>query len=127
MERRALTFWGSALGVAMALAGLIPVLFPFRQLGLVTPEDRARVWLLSVFTAGVMAILFGVAAWVAGPKMISLRDVVESGGVDQARAAREKADKARGERTSYGNPAAWAVALGGFLIGIYFLLWILRA
>ncbi len=124
MERRALTFWGSALGVAVALAGLIPVLFPFRQLGLVTPEDRARVWLLAVFTAGVMAILFGAAAWVAGPKMITLRDVVESGGVPQARSARAKEEKARGAR--YGNPAAWTVALGGFLIGIYFLMWALR-
>lgn len=123
---RPLTFWGSALAVAMAFAGLVPLLFPFHRLGLVTDADRDRVWLLVVFTAGVMAILFGAAAWVGGPKMISLRDVVESGGVDQARAAKEKADKARGEFARYGNPAAWTVAMGGFLIGIYFLLWILR-
>ncbi len=126
MERRALTFWGSALGVAMALAGLIPVLFPFRQLGLVTPEDRARIWLLSVFTAGVMAILFGTAAWVGGPKMITLRDVVEGGGVAEARAIREKADRARAATPRYGNPATWLIATGGFLVAIYFVLWMVR-
>lgn len=123
---RPLTFWGSSLGVAMAFAGLVPVLFPFHRLGLVTDADRDRVWLLVVFTAGVMAILFGAAAWVGGPRMLTLRDVVESGGIARAREQREKADRARAERPRYGNPASWAVATGGFLIAIYFVLWMLQ-
>ena len=124
---RPLTFWGSALGVAMAFAGLVPVLFPFARLGLVTDADRDRVWLLVVFTAGVMAILFGAAAWVGGPRMVTLRDVLEGGGIAQARAQREKAERARGDRPRYGNPATWVVATGGFLLTIYFLLWALQA
>ncbi len=121
---RPLTFWGSALGAAAAFAGLVPVVFPFRQLGLVTRADHDRVWLLVVFTAGVMAILFGAAALVGGPKMITLRDVVEKGGIVQARAAKEAADRARAERPRYGNPAVWMVTTGVFLVGIYFVLWV---
>lgn len=119
---RPLTFWASALGVAMGFAGLVPVLFPFTRLGLVTEADRDRVWLLVVFTAGVMAILFGIAAWVGGPRMVTLRDVVEGGGIAEARARREKADRARADRPRYGNPATWTVATGAFLVGIYFAL-----
>ena len=123
---RPLTFWGSALGAAMAFAGLVPLLFPFHRLGLVTGPDRDRVWLLVVFIAGVMAILFGAAAWVGGPRMLTLRDVVEGGGIERARAQRERADRSMGERPRYGNPASWAVAMGGFLLAIYFLLWALQ-
>lgn len=123
---RPLSFWGSAAGVAMAFASLVPFLFPFARLGAVTAADRDHIWLLVVFTAGVMAILFGAAAWVAGPKMLTLRDVVESGGVVQARAAREKADRARAATPRYGNAATWLIATGGFLVGIYFVLWMVR-
>jgi len=123
---RPLTFWGSALGVAMAFAGLVPVLFPFRALGLVTEADRERVWLLVVFAAGIVAILFGAAALLGGPKMITLRDVVERGGVTQARAARDATERARLERPRYGNAALWMLATGAFLVAIYFLLWALQ-
>lgn len=123
---RPLNFWGSAAGVAMAFASLVPFLFPFGHLGAVTAADRDRVWLLVVFTAGIMSILFGTAAWLAGPKMLTLRDVVESGGVAQARAVREKAERARAEVRRYGNPATWLIATGGFLLAIYFVLWTVR-
>lgn len=122
---RPLTFWGSALAVAMAFAGLVPLLFPFHRLGLVTDADRDRVWLLVVFTAGVMAILFGAAAWVGGPRMLTVRDVVEGGGIERARSQRDRADRSQSERRRYGNPASWAVATGGFLLAIYFVLWTL--
>ena len=123
---RPLNFWGSAAGVAMAFSSLVPFLFPFARLGAVTAADRDRIWLLVVFTAGIMAILFGAAAWVAGPKMLTLRDVVESGGVAEARAVREKADRARAAAPRYGNPATWLIATGGFLVGIYFVLLMVR-
>lgn len=123
---RPLTFWASALGVAMAIAGLVPVLFPFRQLGLLTEADRERVWLLAVFTAGIMAILFGIAAWLGGPRMLTVRDVVEAGGVTQALGKREMVNRHRNDRPRYGNPATWTIAMGGFLVAIYFVLWTLH-
>jgi hypothetical protein len=123
---RPVTFWGSAAGVAMAFAGLVPVLFPFRRLGLVTAADQGRVWLLVVFIAGVVAILFGTAALLGGPRMITVRDVVDEGGVAKARASREAAARARAERRTYGNAATWLMTTGAFLVAIYFVLWAIQ-
>ncbi|HEU0012151.1 MAG TPA: hypothetical protein VFQ45_00625 [Longimicrobium sp.] len=116
-------FWGSAAGVAAVFAALVPVLTPYRAMGLDPAEDRVRIWLLVVFTAGVMGVLFGLGALLAGPRRaLGIRDVVEAGGsVDRARErARERAEAAPPAYTS--NFAAWTVATGVMLIGVYFVL-----
>ncbi len=120
MNRSAMRFWGSAAGVSIAFSALVPVLFPFEAIGL-PPEEHDFVWLLTVFCAGVMLMLFGLSAWMGGRRGIGMRDVVEAGGVTQAlqRAGRgPSADE--GSYTE--NAAAWSVATGGLLIVIYFAL-----
>jgi hypothetical protein len=118
--RRSVVFWASAVGVAVGFALLVPVLFPFRALGLDPAADRARIWLLTVFCAGVMALLFG-ASGALGGRFLGVRDVYFASGI---RAAVEhhresgKALKARG----WMNAGVWTIACGGSLIAIYFIL-----
>lgn len=119
--RPALRFWGSAAGVSIAFAALVPVLFPFRAIGLDPVAERERVWLLVVFTAGVMLILFGTSALLGGLKWIGVRDVLESGGVRQALERRGKPGPADAYTRNF---ALWCVVEGGMLIAVYFVLWL---
>lgn len=121
MNRSAMRFWGSAAGVSIAFAALVPVLFPFGAIGL-PPEEHDFAWLLTVFCTGVMLALFGLSAWLGGRRGIGMRDVVEAGGVTQAlqRAGRGKS----GDEDSYtDNAAAWCVVTGVLLLVIYFALY----
>lgn len=122
MNRRALRFWGSAAGAAIVFAALVPVLMPYRAMGLDPAAERDRVWLLTVFCTGVMLVLFGLGAWIGGKRSVSLRDVADAGGVSQAleraRAARP-ADDARYTE----NAAAWCVVTGALLLTAYFALY----
>lgn len=122
MNRPALRFWGSAAGAAVVFAALVPVLMPFRALGLDPAVERDFVWLLTIFCTGVMLILFGASAWISGKRSIGLRDVVEAGGVPQAldrAAARGEAEEGRYTE----NAAAWCVVTGALLLLIYALLY----
>ena len=122
MNRAALRFWGSAAAVSIAFAALVPVLFPFRAIGLDRAEDGERVWLLVVFTAAVMFVLFGLSAWLGGRRAVGMRDIVEAGGVRQAmERAGARRDDAPGGYTS--NAAAWCVVTGALLLVIYFALY----
>ena len=118
--KRPLVFWGSAVLAALVFAALVPVLFPFRALGLDPAADRPRIWLLTVFCAGVMAILFG-ASGALGARFVGLRDVLEHRSatiaIERERQARE-GSAARGRM----NPGVWTVAAGASLIAIYFVL-----
>ena len=120
MMKRAMVFWGSAPLAAAAFAALVPLLFPFRALGLDPAGDRTRIWLLTVFCAGVMALLFGTSGMI-GARFIGLRDVLEHRSatiaIERERQARD-GSRARGVR----NPGAWTVTAGATLIAIYFLL-----
>lgn len=118
-------FWGSAAGVSIAFAALVPLLFPFRAMGLDPATERERVWLVVVFYTGVMMVLFGLGAWIGGRRSIGLRDVVEAGGVKQAldRAEREKKSAAAEEAGYTHNAAAWCIVTGALLIVIYFALY----
>ena len=125
IRRPGLAFWGSAVLAAAAFAALVPVLFPYEGLGLVTAADRERVWLLTVFTGGVMAVLFGLSGILSGPRLITTRDVVEAGSVGKAREAVERSLRGHGEeRTRWRNFGTWVVAMGASLIAIYFVLWL---
>ena len=116
-------FWGSAAAVSIGLAALVPALFPFRALGLDPALERDRVWMLVVFCAGVMLLLFGLSALAGGFSRLGVRDVMEAGGVRQAleRLRQRRPDPAAGYTRNF---AWWCVATGGLLVVIYFALWL---
>ncbi|HEV2146211.1 MAG TPA: hypothetical protein VGR37_02210 [Longimicrobiaceae bacterium] len=119
MSGSALRFWLWAFGVAAAVALAAALLFPFEALGLRTAADRERVWLLTVWTAGVMAVLFGATARIGQPG-IGIRDVEDAGSVRGAmEARRQSARSGRGRGLDL-----WLIATGGILIGIYFAGWL---
>lgn len=120
MNHPAARFWGSAAGAAIVFAALVPLLFPFRALGLDPAADRARIWLLTVFCAGVMAVLFGASgAW--GARLLGVRDVVEAKSArDAIERHRESVRAARGRGVR--NAGTWTIAAGGSLLAIYFVL-----
>ena len=125
MNRPALRFWGSAVLSAAMFAALVPLLFPFRALGLEPSADRPRIWLLTVFCAGVMALLFG-ASGLVGVRFLGLRDVLEA---KSATIAIERERQAREELAGRGwrNAGGWLVAAGASLIAIYFVLLLVLA
>jgi hypothetical protein len=116
-----LRFWGSAVAAAVVFSAVVPLVFPYEALRLVTPEDQRRAWLLTVFCGGVMMVLFGMSALLSGPiGGVGIRDVHEAGSVTRAmEAARE-----RRRQTHVGSFATWVVAAGGALVGCYFVLWL---
>ena len=122
VARPAAVFWGSAALAAAACAALAPYLIPFGALGLETTADRERAWLLTVFTAGVMALLFGGSGALGAFNFLSFRDVAEAGSVLKAKEEKRKARTA-GTVPYTRNFALWLVATGVFLIAIYFALW----
>lgn len=125
VSRQGLVFWGSAVLAAVVFAALVPVLMPYERLRLVEAADRERAWLLTVFCGGVMAVLFGMAGLLSGPRLTTVRDVVEAGSVGKALEARERAVKEQGrERLRWRNFAGWLIAAGAALVGCYFALWL---
>ena len=93
---------------------------PYEAIGLRTEPERERAWLLTVWTAGVLAVLFGATARI-GRRGVGFRDVVDAGSVRGAVEARQRAARAgAGEMLD-----VWLVATGGILVGIYFAGWLL--
>lgn len=114
----ALRFWGSAAAASIGFAALVPLLIAVAN----PAEDRHFVWLLTVFTAGVMLALFGVAALIGGRRSVGLRDVIEAKGV--VNALRRVGQEDRGESPPYtSNAAVWCIVTGALLIVVYFALW----
>ncbi|HYH79342.1 MAG TPA: hypothetical protein VEX86_06085, partial [Longimicrobium sp.] len=101
---------------------LVPVLFPFRALGLDPAADRARIWMLAVFCAGIMALLFG-ASGALGVRYLGVRDVYFSHGVADAVERHRQAGAAQRQR-GWMNAGVWTVAFGASLIAIYFVLFL---
>ena len=116
--KRGATFWGSAAGAAAVLALLVPVLFPFRAMGLDPAADRDRIWLLAVFCAGAMALLFG-ASGVLGGRFLGIRDVYFAGSAKQAIDRHRESGEAMKTR-GWMNAGVWTIAFGLCLIAIYF-------
>jgi hypothetical protein len=114
-------FWGSSFLAAAAFGALLGLLFPFGALGLETSAERNQVWLLTLWTSGVMAICFGASGLLIAITPIGFKDVVEAGsvvGAIEARRAERQTD------SPFYNFAGWTVATGLFLILIYFVVWI---
>lgn len=120
----ALRFWGSSAGAAIAFSALVPVLFPFRALNMDPVAERDQVWLLMVFTAGVMMVLFGASGLISGRRAIGVRDVVEAGGVRQALDRASERDERRAAGGYTGNAAVWSIATGALLLAAYAALWL---
>jgi hypothetical protein len=121
VNQAAMRFWGSAAAVSIAFSALVPLLFPFRAIGLDPAVDRERIWLLVVFTAAVMLVLFGLSAWLGGRRLVGMRDVIDAGGAQQAlRRVAERGEPSAGYTR---NAAAWCIVTGGLLLVIYFALY----
>lgn len=113
----ALRFWASAAAASIGFAALVPLLIAVAN----PAEDRHFVWLLTVFTAGVMLALFGLAALISGRRSVGLRDVIEAKGVVNAL---QRVGQDRTESPSYThNAAVWCIVTGALLIVVYFALW----
>jgi uncharacterized membrane protein (DUF373 family) len=110
-------FWGSAAAVSIGFAALVPLLISAAD----PLEDHRFVWLLTVFTAGVMLALFGLAALIGGRRSVGLRDVIEARGVVNAL---RRVEQDRTESPAYtANAAVWCIVTGALLVVIYFALW----
>ena len=114
MTRPALHFWASSVAVAAAVAGAAALLLP-RELG-------TRAWLLTVWTVGVMCLLFGAAALIGAG--VGVREALDAGSTQQAIEA-ERRSRSAGRASFYGDVGWWVVATGGVLVAIYFLAWLI--
>jgi hypothetical protein len=121
VSRTALRFWGSALVLAALFTAATAYLFPFDALRLVTGPDRQRVWLLTLWTAGVMSILFGLAGLLGYGGPIGYGEVQEAGSFAEARERRRLAR--RDAPGFYRNFAWWLVCTGALLVAAYFAAW----
>jgi len=120
-------FWLLAMGVALAISGAAALLQPAGWLGLDTRVERIHIWLLTVFTAGVFAVLFGTSALLGVFRPLGFRDVHDAGSVRAAVEMRDEAirqDRGAGYARNFGW---WTVATGAILIVIYFIGWLALA
>lgn len=123
MSRGVVVFWGAAVGVAVGLAALAAAFLPYEALRLTTAAERERAWLLTVWTAGVMAILFGVSATLGAFGGVGFRDVVEAGSVTEA--TRLHRERLKFDRSGYtGRFDWWLIVTGVLLLVIYFGGWL---
>jgi hypothetical protein len=113
-------FWISSVIAAAAFSVLSVWLFPYAPLGIEGEARRYQVWLLTLWTTGVMSICFGATGLFSSIIPLGFRDVAEAGSVAAAREARRR-------RYSVDSPffnfAGWAVTTGSFLLIIYFAAW----
>lgn len=124
MSRQVGIFWGTALGVALGFALLAALLLPFEAIGLRTIAERERAWLLTVWTGGVLAILFGLSALLGAFSGMGFREVMEAGSVQQAVDTHRRTVPRRGDGEFHHSFAWWVISTGGLLVAIYFVGWI---
>jgi hypothetical protein len=117
-------FWGLAVGAAALFALLSALLLPFDVLGIHTAAERQRAWLLTLWTAGVLAILFGAAALLGAFGGIGAREVIAAGSVHEAVDREQKARRRWGGASFHTSFAWWTITTGALLIVIYFVAWI---
>ena len=124
LNRAAVRFWAAAVACTLAFAAASAAWFPYGALRLDTPLEQRRVWLLTLWTAGSMAVLFGASGLLAFFSPLGFREVHEAGSLYAAMEARRRA-RGRGQGF-HGNFAWWLVCTGALLICVYFLAWALR-
>jgi hypothetical protein len=125
-DRRALRFWASAAACALAFAAAARLLLPYEMLRIESDAERHRAWLLTLWTAGVFAVLFGTSALLGAFRGIGFRDVHDAGGsVLQAMDTFREGVKRSGAEPFHGSFAWWLVSTGMMLVLIYFTAWAL--
>ncbi|MBW3629393.1 MAG: hypothetical protein KY464_08865 [Gemmatimonadetes bacterium] len=121
MTRSVIRFWACAFGLALLLASASAVLFPYEALRITSEAERARAWLLTLWTGGVLAVLFGLAGLLTFASPLGFREVHDAGSIAEAREARRRA---RLTQTGFhDNFAWWLVCTGLILIAFYFIAW----
>ena len=117
-------FWVSTVSAALLIALLSRTLFPFSLLSFDSAEDRQRIWLLTLWTTGVMAICFGLTGLLTSIVPPGFREVNDAGSVAAALEARREQRQQMGDSAFY-NFAGWMVTTGIILILLYFAAWVL--
>lgn len=115
-------FWITSVIAAASFAVLSVWLFPYGPLGIEGEARRYQVWLLTLWTTGVMSICFGATGLFSSIIPLGFRDVAEAGSVAAAREARRR--RRYSEDSPFFNFAGWAVTTGSLLLIIYFAAWL---
>jgi hypothetical protein len=109
------------MAAALAVAGSAALFLPYEALQLGTRPERVRAWLLTLWSVGVMAVLFGVSGLLAFTSPIGFRDVAEAESVTGALETRRQL---RASRPGFhSNFAWWLICTGLLLIVIYSIAW----
>ena len=111
----------SALAVALGWTVATSAFFPYEAVGAETGADRARIWLLTLWTGGVMAICFGAAGLLGYSAPLGFKEVADAGSLTRAMEERRRSRRQIG--SIYTNFAWWLMVTGALLIVIYFLVW----
>jgi hypothetical protein len=123
MNRNLLVYWGSALAVAIAFAAAAAAFLPYEALRLHTAAERERAWLLTLWSGGVIAILFGLSARLGAFTGIGFREVMEARSYRQA-VEMHRARLKPSETDFAGTFDSWLMATGAMLVAIYFVSWL---
>lgn len=119
----ALKFWAAAVLAAAGFAAAVWLIMPYEALAAHTAPQRFRIWLLTVWTAGVLAIMFGAAALIAHGTGLGVRDIARAGSLRAALDERRSAD-AGGGTPFHRNFGWWIVVTGFLLVAVYFVVWL---
>jgi hypothetical protein len=124
MDRQARVFWASAVLVALGFAAAAYLLMPYGLLRADTAAERHHVWLLTLWTAGVFGMLFGLSALLGAFRGIGVREVHEAGGAKQAVDRHQKSMRGWGGGGRFhANFGWWTVSTGALLVLVYFAAW----
>lgn len=110
------------LGLACGLAAAVLSRLELRG-GALQLQTTGEIWLLCVFTTGALAVLLGLSAAIGGwPGPATLRDRLEAW-LGEAGETDAPAAGVRGEPGGRFGP--WVMEVGGGLLGLYLLGWLL--
>ena len=110
--------------MALAFALLAPLLLPFGRLGLDTLAGRQRVWLATLWCAGVLGVLFGASSLLGTFGGIGARDVLEAGSVHLAVEGRQRSRRRWSGEPFHRSFAWWSISVGFLLLVFYFAAWL---
>jgi hypothetical protein len=123
LTRSTLVFWASALSVAVVFAASAAAFLPYESLRLHSAAERERAWLLTVWTGGIVAILFGLSARLGVFTGIGFREVAEARSIRKALEAHRQ--RLKGPPSEFSRSFdSWLIVTGALLVTIYFIGWL---